>query len=364
MAVWGVRYNVSMVRNTYEVQNVGDLLREKRRQLGRDIKEVSEHTKIRSEYLLALETGSYEKFASDVYAKGFLKKYAKYLGISPDRAAAMYRRESSLSKSDSIKNTDYLSQKLAGAGALVITPARIFTGAVLVLLILFVVYLFSQISTVLREPALSISTPVALSSGTRGTFLTSQGQITISGQVELGSALTLNGSQVNVNNLQIFEITDLPLVVGENIFRLEARTQFGQTSEITLGVTRSADGTAVNPDSTGGGANNPQQSGSGSTPPATNPPGSTTGQTPAVITVSGREAFVQVKADGNVALAQTINAGDGKEVKFTSSLVLTTPRPDAVKVQIGEEVFQVRSSLEHTFTISPAGQVLLTVAAN
>ncbi len=347
-----------MVRNTYEVQNVGDLLREKRRQLGRDIKEVSEHTKIRSEYLLALETGNYEKFASDVYAKGFLKKYAKYLGISPDRAAAMYRRESSLSKGDSIKNTDYLSQKLSSGGGFVITPARIFTGAVVLLLLLFVVYLFSQISTVLREPALTISTPVALTAGTRGTFLTSQGQITISGQVELGSALTLNGSQVNVNNLQIFEITDLPLVVGENIFKLEARTQFGQTSVITLAVTRSADGT----DSQTPPGSTPTQ-----TPPAgsgTTPPVSTANQIPAVITVSGREAFVQVKADGNVALAQTINAGDGREVKFSSTLVLTTPRPDAVKVQIGEEVFQVRSSLEHTFTIDTAGQVTLTVATN
>jgi cytoskeletal protein RodZ len=347
-----------MVRNTYEVQNVGDLLREKRRQLGRDIKEVSEHTKIRSEYLLALETGNYEKFASDVYAKGFLKKYAKYLGISPDRAAAMYRRESSLSKGDSIKNTDYLSQKLSNSGGFVITPARIFTGAVVLLLLLFVVYLFSQISTVLREPALTISTPVALTAGSRGTFLTSQGQITISGQVELGSALTLNGSQVNVNNLQIFEITDLPLVVGENIFKLEARTQFGQTSEITLAVTRSADSTEPQ---TPPGTTAPQSPAAGS---GTNPPGSATTQVPAVITVSGREAFVQVKADGNVALAQTINAGDGREVKFSNNLVLTTPRPDAVKVQIGEEVFQVRSSLEHTFTIDSSGQVTLSVATN
>lgn len=356
-----------MVRNTYEVQNVGDLLREKRRQLGRDIKEVSEHTKIRSEYLLALETGNYEKFASDVYAKGFLKKYAKYLGISPDRAAAMYRRESSLTKGDSIKNTDYLSQKLSSGGAFVITPARIFTGAVIMLLLLFVVYLFSQISTVLREPALSISAPVSLAAGTRGTFLTSQGQITISGQVELGSALTLNGSQVNVNNLQIFEITDLPLVVGENIFKLEARTQFGQTSEITLAVTRSADGTDTQ---TPNGITQPGSTPAGTTPPQTPtgtvPPGSgsTTGQIPAVITVSGREAFVQVKTDGNVALAQTISAGDGREVKFSNNLVLNTPRPDAVKVQIGEEVFQVRSSLEHTFTVNSSGQVTLSVAAN
>jgi transcriptional regulator with XRE-family HTH domain len=349
-----------MVRNTYEVQNVGDLLREKRRQLGKDIKEVAEHTKIRAEYLIALETGQYDKFASDVYAKGFLKKYAKYLGISPERASAMYRRESRPQQTDFLHDTNYL-RKAIGSG-FQLTAGRLFTVAALLLLIVFSGYLLSQVSTVLQDPELQVSAPISATAGQSVSYTTTLDKITLRGNIELGSSLTLNGSQVNVNNLQLFEVTDLPLAIGENRFVLKALSQFGQEAEVTVNVIRDQ--------STNGG----QVAGStdpGATPgqtPPTNPTTPTTPTTPpasqqplnVTLQIGEREAYVQVKVDGQVVFAQVMPAGSTRQFTAQTEFSVSSPRPDAVKVLIDEEQFQLSSSREHIFKRDTSGAAKMT----
>ena len=52
------------------------------------------------EYLKALEESNYDSFPSEVYLKGFLKNYAKFLGINTERALAMYRRERDFKKNE------------------------------------------------------------------------------------------------------------------------------------------------------------------------------------------------------------------------------------------------------------------------
>ncbi len=341
-----------MVRNTYEVQNVGDLLREKRKQLGKDIKEVSEFTKIRAEYLLALETGNYDKFASDVYAKGFLKKYAKYLGISPERAAAMYRRESNPKNNDLIHNTDYLKKKLSG-GSIELSPTRVFTILAVLALIGFALYLVSQVGTVLQPPGLSLATPIEAEAGTSGTYTTNLDSITIRGQVELGSTLTLNDNSVNVNNLQIFEVADLPLALGENRFTLVARSQFGQESQLELIVIREQ----VNQDSENGSNGSSDSNSQNGLEDEVNE----SARFRPVVSIQGRDAYVQVRVDGQIVFAQVLGEGQAREFEVESELAISSPRPDAVVVQILEEQFTLQSPSLHRFSYSTSAGVNLVV---
>ncbi|CUI17117.1 conserved hypothetical protein [Candidatus Protochlamydia naegleriophila] len=64
-----------------EMQAVGDLLRQKRKQMNVSLKEAENATSIRMTYLQALEEGEMDKLISPVYAQGFFKQYASFLGI-------------------------------------------------------------------------------------------------------------------------------------------------------------------------------------------------------------------------------------------------------------------------------------------
>lgn len=68
-----------------EVENIGDLLRQKRKELNLSLKEAENATSIRMAYLQALEEGEMHKLISPVYAQGFFKQYASFLGLDGEK---------------------------------------------------------------------------------------------------------------------------------------------------------------------------------------------------------------------------------------------------------------------------------------
>ncbi|HSP08270.1 MAG TPA: helix-turn-helix domain-containing protein [Candidatus Dormibacteraeota bacterium] len=62
----------------------GTLLAAKRGERGLTIQQAAAATRIRAEYLVMLESDELESFSAPVYAKGYLKAYAGYLGLEPD----------------------------------------------------------------------------------------------------------------------------------------------------------------------------------------------------------------------------------------------------------------------------------------
>jgi cytoskeleton protein RodZ len=60
---------------------IGNLLKTRREELGLSIEDVVQETKIRSKYLLAIETGDFHVIPGEVYLRGFIRSYAKYLNM-------------------------------------------------------------------------------------------------------------------------------------------------------------------------------------------------------------------------------------------------------------------------------------------
>ena len=60
---------------------VGDRLRSRRVELGLTIRDLASITKIQSSHLQYLEEDRYEEFPAEVFARGFLKNYAKELRL-------------------------------------------------------------------------------------------------------------------------------------------------------------------------------------------------------------------------------------------------------------------------------------------
>lgn len=71
--------------NEEEIKQVGALFKSKRKELRLSLKEVENATSIRSSYLEALEDGRVSEFISAVYAIGFSKQYALFLGLDMEK---------------------------------------------------------------------------------------------------------------------------------------------------------------------------------------------------------------------------------------------------------------------------------------
>ena len=66
------------------------LLKERREELGKELKAIAEVTRIKSAYLRSIEEEEFEKLPVMVYTKGYIREYAEYLGIPTDIALEPY----------------------------------------------------------------------------------------------------------------------------------------------------------------------------------------------------------------------------------------------------------------------------------
>ena len=72
------------------MQSIGDQLEEARKRRGITVREASEATKIRGEYLNNFESNSFGINLPDIYIRGFLRSYANYLKINADKILTDY----------------------------------------------------------------------------------------------------------------------------------------------------------------------------------------------------------------------------------------------------------------------------------
>ncbi|MFT3831494.1 MAG: helix-turn-helix domain-containing protein [Opitutaceae bacterium] len=72
------------------MQTIGERLEEARKRKGISIREASEATKIRSDYLQKFESNTFEIGLPDIYVRGFLRTYAQYLKLSTEKLLTDY----------------------------------------------------------------------------------------------------------------------------------------------------------------------------------------------------------------------------------------------------------------------------------
>lgn len=68
----------------------GSWLRQQREIRNITLREISDNTKIAMRYLEALEEDRFEVLPAPIFAKGFLREYAKYVGLDPDEVVNFY----------------------------------------------------------------------------------------------------------------------------------------------------------------------------------------------------------------------------------------------------------------------------------
>ncbi len=79
------------------MDEIGHILREARENKGLTLEEVQAKIRINARFLAALESGQYDALPTPVHARGFLRNYARFLGLDPqpllDRYLTVQGRE-------------------------------------------------------------------------------------------------------------------------------------------------------------------------------------------------------------------------------------------------------------------------------
>lgn len=95
------------------MKRVGDLLRQRRKEMNLSLKEAENATSIRIVYLQALEDGEMQKLISPVYAQGFFKQYASFLGMDGEQ---IVRDNPTVFSRPEVQEFDYGIGTLEGRG--------------------------------------------------------------------------------------------------------------------------------------------------------------------------------------------------------------------------------------------------------
>lgn len=74
-------------------RRIGAILRQARTRREVELSEVEAATRIRLKYLRAIEAEDWDALPESVYARGFIRTYASFLGLDGERLAEEYRRE-------------------------------------------------------------------------------------------------------------------------------------------------------------------------------------------------------------------------------------------------------------------------------
>ncbi len=141
----------------YEVR-LGDLMRGERATLGKSLLDVQRELHIRATYIAAIESGDLSAFEAASFVAGYVRSYARYLGMDPDWSYAKFcaetgfaiskdlqRNAASLPRTDTVNVERDLGQGLLGRTAMATEPDPIWRridpvaiGSIAVMLLLVV----------------------------------------------------------------------------------------------------------------------------------------------------------------------------------------------------------------------------------
>ena len=135
-----------------------DRLTAARERKGVDLIRAERETKIRVRYLSALESGDYRDLPGAVYTKGFLRNYAIYLGLDAEDVLRQWRRErgEATAPEPLIVPPRPIEEP---ARPLNFSPSIVVAALLTAGVILFFVYLGSQLLRYSRPPELAVTNP-------------------------------------------------------------------------------------------------------------------------------------------------------------------------------------------------------------
>jgi cytoskeleton protein RodZ len=144
---------------------LGEKLRQAREERGISISEVAEQTRISSLYLQSIENDDYKILPGGIFNKGFVKSYAKYVGIDEQEALQDYATLVASSDNEVVDEVrtyrpEVLTDDRTSSSTI---QTAIFAGIILLLMSLGIWFIVSYIQNQQSDPAANVNTLPVLS---------------------------------------------------------------------------------------------------------------------------------------------------------------------------------------------------------
>lgn len=210
---------------------LGEKLQKIRAEYRVSLADVARETGIRREHLEYLEKGEYVKLPADVYIRGFLRSYARFLGVDPKALIRLYERERSIAKNLGKEPEKALSATAKPSRRLsffVVTP-RMMIGSVAAICILGIaLYLYREYRTFVSEPYLVLLEP------SNGQSVSNDESVVV-GKTDRDAKLFLNDQPIFVNESGEFR-ERVRLQPGVNTVTVKVVNRFGKERVETVSV--------------------------------------------------------------------------------------------------------------------------------
>lgn len=277
---------------------VAELLKKRREELEQSLKEVETDTQIRKRYLELIEAGDYEHLPDDVYALGYVKSYADYLGFDTAPIVNLYKKERMAYKQHrqaggAVTDDDQMSLRPLGGQSFSLSSRSVVIVFSVALFLVILSYLGWQIAVLAAPPKITLNN--------------SQERVTtnfviISGQTDNGADVYIDDSPILTNADGSFS-ERVALIDGPNQIKVTAKNRLGKTASVSKTVNASlVKSTAV---------------------------ATQVSQTPLdgvemLLKISNQATWVIVKADGQDVFRGTMLPGTKQLFKAKTSIQLTT----------------------------------------
>lgn len=206
---------------------LGSILKAARTKAEVTLERAEAATKIPLKYLDALEQGTYNRLPAEAYNIGYVRCYADYLKLNPDRVISLYKQERSKQWHQSEEAVSF-SPKKASDWQFLITPKLIGIVGLVVLFGSIGAYIASQLREFTQPPTLEVtSVPEE--------FTSDKDQIVLEGHTSGGALLTINSEPIFVSPEGGFS-QKVQLNPGVNQIVLQAKNRAEKVSLRTVKV--------------------------------------------------------------------------------------------------------------------------------
>lgn len=221
--------NDGFTRKKVESLTLGEKLKKLRGDFRMSLAEVSKGTRIQIKYLEYLENGQYEQLPADVYVRGFLRSYARYLNIDEQALIKLYEREQNIRTNLGhavVKKT--FNVKSLHISSFVITPRALMIALIFLVVGGAFLYLYREFQAFAGVPRLVILTPI-----NGETVETSE--VRVAGKTDKGARVSINNQPVFVGSDGDFSDT-LILQPGLNTVTVLSINRFDKEKSETFSV--------------------------------------------------------------------------------------------------------------------------------
>lgn len=191
---------------------VGEVLKNKRKNLRKSLDLVSADTKIQKRFIKYIESNEFSPFESEVFLKGFIKIYAEYLGLDVKKVLALYRRTNPIVKE---KQKNSFKKNIIKGKKLLFNPQMVITALIALFTLGILLYIGYQIYRFQTPPKLSILQPSS-------DYTTEEETLLIKGSTEKGVVVEVNDVVTEVDEFSNFE-KSIKLNEGINIVTIKAK---------------------------------------------------------------------------------------------------------------------------------------------